>query len=180
MASLFCKGDTNYVTFRSSDDWKDWFENMLAMPFRSSAFEVPNLIDPYPINANILVHYGFHKNYQRLGDRVNEAIVQMDTPITKWVLVGHSLGGACAGMAAMNFPLEKQVDLITFGAPRWGNSHANWLVNQRTELNMRFVCGADIIPRIPQQWRHGAPPIILKGTNLFWKDHDIETYRAGL
>lgn len=180
-ASIFSKGDTNYLTFRSSDDWKDWAENLLALPLRRHSFEVPEISEPYRYEAGILVHYGFYQGYERLRGQVNKAIVEMDSPITNWVIVGHSLGGAMAGMSVMDFPLDKRPDLITFGAPRWGNAHANWLVNQRSDLNLRFVCGADVVPRIPQFcWRHSSPAVSLKGTNLFWKDHDIETYRAGL
>ena len=180
-AAIFCEGNNKFITFRSSDDPKDWLENLLLFPARPRKIEVPDIVAPYQYDAKVLVHYGFYTAYSRLRSAIDREIRSMDTPETSWTLVGHSLGGACASMCAMNFPLMKRPDLITFGCPKWGSRDANWLLSQRTENQLRFVCGADLVPRITLcRWQHGTPAVNVPGTGQFFSDHSMETYLRGV
>lgn len=83
---------------------------------------------------------------------------KLNDPSRKYILTGHSLGGAMASILALqmvedgnNIWENKQSSLITFGQPRVGNRAFAELHDERihTYRKLRFVAEKDPVPHIP-------------------------------
>jgi len=105
-------------------------------------------------------HQGFSRALQYVWADLHAEIMRRE-PLAIH-LVGHSLGGAlatlCAGRLASLH--HSNLAVVTFGCPRVGTIRfANWL-QQRLDLNIRYVNGIDPVPRVPHfgfQWQLWPP-----------------------
>jgi len=95
------------------------------------AFEEPDC-------KNCTIHTGFLTSWQNtrctIIPHVEEALGKY--PDYKLVLVGHSLGGAVATIAALEFQARGyEPHVTTFGEPRLGNREFNQYINHKFNLN---------------------------------------------
>lgn len=87
---------------------------------------------------------------------------------TRWVLVGHSYGGAAAAVAAARLKMlypERSVSLLTFGAPRAGDARLIALLRGVDQLHVRRPL--DPIPYLPPQFAEANTAGVL--SFLFWR-----------
>lgn len=119
--------------------------------------------DP-PKCENCTVHTGFHTSW--LNARkvvlpfVTEALEKY--PNYKLVLVGHSLGGAVATLAGLDFKARGwHPRVTTFGEPRLGNKALNTYVDERFNITAnhehnnfhRVTHAGDPVPLLPlEEW----------------------------
>lgn len=128
-----------YLTFKGTDSYTDIIMNALAMP----GARVPH-------TQHCWMHYGFTKGVTSLERKINQVLDREG--ITKVVVLGHSLGGAMAGVYALR-NRERVSKVVTFGAPffMWVaaedrcDAYREWPYS----LNMtHYVYKNDPVPRI--------------------------------
>ncbi|MBT9314241.1 lipase family protein [Leptothoe spongobia] len=186
-----------YVVFRGSDADRDWLTNLDFS--RWSAVTDAVLDDrqlDYPdvyeaSRSGVKIHSGFTKAYLAARSEIH-AVVQKSV-MTRWVMTGHSLGGALAKLCAVdlqyNFSPKISVEVYTFGAPRVGNKAFAESYNRRVLNSWRFVNGNDVVSGLPRRWqryRHVNTRIRL-GSMASWRiisgslqDHRIDRYISAL
>ena len=174
----------NILAFRGTDDPQDWMENFDLWPAKAHRAHAYEAMRPFVPAQEAKVHGGFYKTYKRLQPPLRTIVDDLDDPDARWLLTGHSMGGAVACIAAMAMRWGHDPDVVTFGAPRWGNQHACWIANQKTRSMLRFVNNNDLVPTLPSPvgpWRHCSPAIQLHGDerNPF-SAHLVFDYRVGL
>ncbi len=109
------------------------------------------------------VHRGFLAQWRAIKEDlhivVSAAMADHHTPLK---VTGHSLGGALAVLAAIDWNWVE--DCITFGAPRVGCDEIKQAIRRNSILHRRYVYGADIVPIVPllaMGYRHDCRPIYL-------------------
>lgn len=115
------------------------------------------------------VHTGFNEDWEALAERTVSLVNDLlrNRPELKVLVTGHSLGGALAEIAAMEFvsnhiPVES---VITFGKPRVGNHE--WASLYDAALGwktFRLVNANDIVTRLPlwcMGYRHAGQEVFL-------------------
>lgn len=123
---------TNYLSFSQKSHLKDLItEDDLFIVFRGTAnkdnilsdLDIPTIISSIN-HKNGGLHSGFVKAYQSGLDEL-EPVIQAYIDKKNIIFTGHSLGGALASLASIDFThkLSKysethSIGLITFGAPR--------------------------------------------------------------
>ncbi len=135
-------GGTSVIVFRGTDDASDWITNLETTTQRT---------------PHGRVHRGFSKAYRSLSSQLQE-LLQRQSPDQKLWVTGHSLGGALAVLCAYDL-VEKQgrpvSGLITFGQPMVARrdfaAHLDEILQGRYAY---LVNEADVIPRIPPNYRH--------------------------
>ncbi|EXJ79137.1 hypothetical protein A1O3_08638 [Capronia epimyces CBS 606.96] len=115
--------------------------------------------------ANCTVHAGFMASWRNtrctIVPHVEKAL--NDYPDYELVLVGHSLGGAVAALAALEFQARGWTPHVTtFGEPRIGNLALNRFIDKRFKLNItdpenslyrRVTHVDDPVPLLPlEEW----------------------------
>jgi len=105
------------------------------------------------------VHRGFLAAYQSIRDRTLEWMLKAKSqfPDAKIAVTGHSLGGALAMVAAMDFHLyaNTTADLFyTYGQPRVGNSAFTDLFKRtfNDSTMYRLTHGLDPVPHLPPRF----------------------------
>jgi triacylglycerol lipase len=139
---------TVIVSFRGTVTPEDWLQDLdtLAVPFPD-------------IPASGLVHQGFDAVYQTIRDSVIAGVDVAKVNATSMWVTGHSLGGAIALLAAIDFaknavpPLVSQ--LYTFAGPRVGDDTFKNLFNATVPVCYRVVNRWDIVPQLP------PPPLFI-------------------
>jgi hypothetical protein len=103
-----------------------------------------------------LVHEGFLKAFSGIwGDLQEEITKQLtENPDYSLTLVGHSLGGAMATIAAVAVKLPegyspKNVSVITYGSPRVGNQEFVDKFNSLGYQSFRVVHDTDFVVQVP-------------------------------
>ncbi|MCT4634739.1 MAG: lipase family protein [Rickettsiales bacterium] len=117
-----------------------------------------------------LMHAGFIKEYKASKDNLIKTFAQVDSskPI---IFSGHSLGGAMANIAALDFTANKPIEntkvdnVVTFGAPRVFSPATAKLYN-KLELGkktLRVVQRGDPIPEMVPYlaYKHTGKKIVL-------------------
>ena len=137
--------------------------------------------DDIPECANCTVHSGFMTSWRNTRCIVVPHVEQAlrDYPDYELVLVGHSLGGAVAALAALEFQARgMDPHVTTFGEPRVGNKDFNEYFDQRFNLHSisaedakyrRVTHASDPIPLLPlEEWgyRMHAGEIYISKTSL--------------
>mmetsp|Transcript_52554 Transcript_52554/g.132179 ORF Transcript_52554/g.132179 Transcript_52554/m.132179 type:complete len:685 (+) Transcript_52554:88-2142(+) len=132
------------------------------------------LVD-YPGAPGAQVHEGFFNGYQGVADQIRDSVkaIQKAFPSSKLLVVGHSLGGALATVAAADlhaaFP-NSTIELFTFGAPRAGNLKFVQLVEEAVSTSFRVVNGSDPVPQVPlvvQSYQHIPTEVWYTGPDTF-------------
>jgi pimeloyl-ACP methyl ester carboxylesterase len=106
-------------------------------------------------------------NASSLGATVTASLGRLmaDKPSsTPAYIVGHSMGGALAQLAALDVRFAgaaSRVHVYTFGAPRIGNDAFADVVRAYTQEAWRFTHNRDIVPSVPLQARARAVAPIL-------------------
>jgi predicted lipase len=106
-------------------------DNAIVIAFRGTVDPQNEILDidlplvPYPNCTLCTVHQGFYSGYQLLEPYVHDSVKMLKSSYgsAKIFVTGFSLGGALAGMAAMDIAntFNKVDQLYTFGQPRIGN-----------------------------------------------------------
>lgn len=95
------------------------------------------------------VHAGFLGYLLQIWGRIRSALLQIDKPV---VFCGHSLGGAAACIAALDWVHSGLVcdRLVTFGQPRVGDRKFAAGIEESGIEHIRYVCCADVVSRLPR------------------------------
>ncbi len=155
--------------------------------FLSFRGTVPSDLDDLLVDANFFqkkykgayLHKGFLEATESLwmNKEIEKDLKQLGN--RKIYAAGHSLGGAMAVIAAMNYDFEK---VVTFGEPRVGTNLCNPLKDQSGHI--RFVNGSDLVTTIPPESpayiHHGREKLIPVvndyKSNDSYLDHSIINY----
>ncbi len=169
---------TVIVSFRGTVTPEDWLQDLdtLAVPFPD-------------IPASGLVHQGFNAVYQTIRDSVIAGVDTAKVNAASMWVTGHSLGGALALLAAIDFaknavpPLVSQ--LYTFAGPRVGDDTFKSLFDATVPVCYRVVNRWDIVPQVPPPplFIHVGPAVDIDGgfTLDLAKAHSLlESYKPGL
>ncbi|MGH9158565.1 MAG: lipase family protein [Vicinamibacteraceae bacterium] len=164
--------DSLLVVIRGTLVIDEWLKNFTAIP------------NPYDFAPDFgLVHLGFEGIYRSVRNSIFNTL--REQPQTRRItLVGHSLGGAIATLAAPDIMvnLEKQlVDVFTVGGPRVGKSDFRGNFNQIIHDCFRVTNQLDIVPHLPTVatlWRHVGEEIEVDGD--LDNAHSLDAYLAGL
>lgn len=130
------------------------------------------------------VHRGFHgvlsKNSRYLD--IVKDIFSLPKG-AKVYLTGHSLGGALATIMScyVNDIVDREVELITFGCPRVGDS----VFSRQIKDSSRIVNGDDAVCRLPLpiSYRHSEKKELLGKESFFGfslRQHSIDSYYNSL
>ena len=130
---------------------------------------------PFPNESDvgsIEVHSGFQAAYDSIRPLVEEALAQMPSG-TQVVFTGHSLGGALASLAALEYAYLHSHQghlhtppplLITAGAPAVGNeAFVDYMSRHVAPLGgLRIFNKGDVVPllAVPVGYRHAGVPIM--------------------
>ncbi|KAI9844580.1 MAG: hypothetical protein M1838_002145 [Thelocarpon superellum] len=144
--------DTGYVAI-------DQTRQLIVVAFRGTQ-AIQNFIDdnafiklPFlEMCLTCLVHRGFLNSWLEIRDQVLGAVssAKSQHPTFELVVVGHSLGGAIASLAAAELRKEgNTAALYTYGSPRVGNAPFADLVTDQAGGNYRVTHTDDIVPRLP-------------------------------
>ena len=120
--------------------------------------------------GGLRIHHGFLEDFTAISAAVVGAVKNLlaENPVAKVYLTGHSLGGALAILAALEFNRQKlAVTLVlTFGQPRVGNAAFRDLYDAYLKtITFRVVNQNDIVPRTPGvllKYRHCGQEIFLE------------------
>ena len=128
---LSLEGETIVFTGQGTTSFQDW--KMDLQIFRT---RVPYLNDH-------LVHCGYIKSYESIRNRVHEEIdnLRKNNFVSEFVCTGHSLFGAIATVAALDFKLKYNlpVKCVTFGSPRVGSGKFALKFNEIIDKSYRCV-----------------------------------------
>lgn len=172
-AEILCAGGTQVglawapgllvITARGSSEWRDWYEDALALKVRW-----PELLEGR-------VHLGFKRQVARIlpafGRRVLELQAQLGEP--NILLAGHSLGAADVPLLALylqKLGLEPSA-VYTFASPRPGDREFSAWYAEALPQTYRVVVvqdgEQDLVSRVPLSrwgWQHvGQPRIVVDG-----------------
>lgn len=134
-----------YVPYPGDDADDTTSSDLLAprthAPKEGIAVDNPPPADP-PKCINCTVHTGFYSSWlntrQVILPYVTEALEKH--PNYKLVLVGHSLGGAVATLAGLDFKARGwDAHVTTFGEPRLGNKALNKYINERFNISEHYA-----------------------------------------
>ena len=130
-------GETLYITFRGSDEFRDFITDVNF--FKRS-------LNIWNVDCG-KVHSGFYNYYEKLRDICFKYIIEYKDI----VMTGHSLGSSVTYLALetkIRFPVKK-VRCVTFGSPRLGNKKFVDVVDKKVAYNIRVRNSKDPIPSFP-------------------------------
>eukprot|EP00879_Flechtneria_rotunda_P002634 GHRR01002836.1.p1 GENE.GHRR01002836.1~~GHRR01002836.1.p1 ORF type:complete len:374 (+),score=82.49 GHRR01002836.1:316-1437(+) len=141
------------IVFRGTDSssWYNWAENMRA--WRTDAtYPVPGAPKALRIHSGFLILW----NSSSLASTFHEAFgqLQQQHPAGPTYVLGHSMGGALAHLAALDLKFKhdlQDIKVYTFGSPRVGNTVFAQFFNTHITESWRFTHGRDIVPSVPPQ-----------------------------
>ncbi|KAJ2227072.1 hypothetical protein IWW45_007183 [Coemansia sp. RSA 485] len=141
------KDDTQeiIVSWRGSTVLMDWIADFSFAP----------VMWPPQIDGS-MVHTGFLKAYNGEAESIKQIVGTLVStyPSYRIILTGHSLGGAQAALAAVDFALSypewtSKMEIYTYGEPRVGNSQfADWFSRLSFPI-YRVVNKGDIVAQVP-------------------------------
>ncbi|MGB7084240.1 MAG: lipase family protein [Phormidesmis sp.] len=162
------------IVFRGSDADKDWEINLqqgtreqdwTPEEKREKKEDVKEMVTDskemvYPATYGepsrpVKMHSGFISAYLSVRDEIHRQIAQSSA--TRYIVTGHSLGGALATLCAVdlqyNFGDRISIEAYTFGSPRVGNAAFAESYNQRVPDTWRVVNGWDAVVGLPAPWQ---------------------------
>ncbi|BAU10925.1 hypothetical protein LEP3755_14170 [Leptolyngbya sp. NIES-3755] len=132
----------NIIVFRGTSNPKEWVANFQAS--QSDYLQAGT--------RRGRVHTGFLRLYNQLSEQVRSAATRFN-PALPCFIVGHSLGGALATLAAadlaQNSALKNQLRLYSYAAPRVGDRAFAEFLNGIVPNSYRIINLADIVPMVP-------------------------------
>ena len=137
-AMLVVHKDYIAITFRGTNELKDWLDNI-------NAFATQRLFGSF--------HRGFYQSVMEFWQEIENKINLLKAPRPVW-FTGHSLGGAMAVIAAAMYIHEDRPfsGLYTFGQPRCMDRSTSRLFNlEAGNRYYRFQNNNDIVTRIPSR-----------------------------
>jgi hypothetical protein len=160
------------VCIRGTQTPREWLANFTA---------VPNQFD---LVKNFgLVHLGFERMHRSVRQSIQVGLASVDAA-TRITVLGHSLGGAMAVLAAVDIKRnfgKTNVDVCTFGSPRVGKIGFRKNFNKEIRQCFRLVNQFDVVPRVPSVitgWNHTGEEIEVDGN--VENPHSLDAYLAGL
>lgn len=162
------EGDTTYVSFAGTEDSRD-----AKIDASIGDVEVPK---EWTGGRPARAHAGFVRTYAAI-----RGAVKVSTP--KVVFAGHSLGGALATLAALDFAPRAAVTLVTFGAPHVGDGNFVRLFDATVPTCVRVVNPYDPVTRVlGAQLLHtkGYYPVTSLSRDFPTTAHSMSTYRLAL
>lgn len=162
------EGDTTYVSFAGTEDSRD-----AKIDANIGDVELPK---DWTGGRTARAHAGFVKTYAAIRDAV-----KVSTP--KAVFTGHSLGGALATLAALDFAPRAAVTLVTFGAPHVGDGNFVRLFDATVPSSVRVVNPYDPVTRVlGAQLLHtkGYYPVTSLSRDFPTTAHSLSTYHRAL
>jgi hypothetical protein len=151
---------------------EEWLQNFTAIP-----------ADYQFIEQFGTVHLGFREIYRSIQTSIHQSLLEV-SPHLRITLVGHSLGGALATLAAPDIRrtlAREHVDVCTIGGPRVGKPDFRQRFNTDVPQCFRVTNQFDIVPHVPTiatGWLHVGEEIEVDG-NLS-NAHSLDAYLAGL
>lgn len=132
------EADTIYIYLQGSDEKIDWKRDFMLKPLRWV--------------YGLWIHKGFYAMAKELYDDNNfRNIFEQNGYLKRFVLIGHSCGGAIALLTvALAFYLYTTIEVYTFGAPCifWLNS-ADSIIKESKNIRITNVrLNRDIIPKL--------------------------------
>ncbi|KAK3251936.1 hypothetical protein CYMTET_38749 [Cymbomonas tetramitiformis] len=144
---------------------------------------------------SIEVHFGFWCAFQAVDSELRKALARYQaehTDLRAILFTGHSLGGALATIASLEYMSSKEAHsapatLCTFGAPRVGNEAFAKILTSLVPNATRVVCKMDGVPALPPiaSFKHAGTALILLGDGGYqialeggWADL-MNQYRPG-
>lgn len=163
---------TATIAFGGTRTWQDLvFDDLNVRPKR------------WPVVRNhpsARVHGGFAERTRRLLREMDAFVREHDT----FVVGGHSLGSACACLAASHLEASNKtvLGIYTFGAPRLASPAFQDVYRRQGlwEKTHNFVTPRDpIVQWIPKLYRElGSYTLLPFEGDSVWVHHDLETYHA--
>jgi len=169
------------VAFRGTLQWSNWLTNFSVFPTPLSP-HYPSWTGPQHIQAFLRkaeVHGGFASAYfdgLRAGivNEIDHALQRHRGQISEVVFTGHSLGGALATLAALDFvllnlrsPLASTVKVYTFGSPRVGEESFASVYNLLIPNHWAVVNRNDLVSAVPSFSAH----YFHVGKRIWYRDH---------
>jgi len=160
------------ITFKGSDGTADWIDNF-------KFWQTEDKIGTFKAH----IHKGFDEQWNTIKPIVDALLNGVDN----FIFAGHSLGGALATRAALDYIGRKKFDVITFGSPRVMDYQTTLYFNNNIETSRRFTYRNDIVTHVPTAFLnfcHVKGHVAL-GESSFWNkinpiksvnDHKPENY----
>jgi triacylglycerol lipase len=159
------------VCIRGTQTPREWRANFTAVP------------NPFSLAPDYgLVHLGFEMMHRSVSGSIAAALRNVG-PNARVTVIGHSLGGAMATLAAVDIKrnLGRQVDVCTFGSPRVGKFIFRSKFNSEIPICYRVTNRGDIVPHVPTMltgWTHVGEEIEVDGA--VENDHSLAAHLEGL
>ena len=160
------------VCMRGTQTPREWLANFTAVP------------TPFNEVAGFgLVHLGFERMNRSVRASILQGLTGID-PGVRVTVVGHSLGGAMATLAAVDMKRNfgrTAVNVCTFGGPRTGKPDFRRNFNREIPRCFRVTNQFDIVPHVPSLltgWVHVGDEIEVDGN--VDNAHSLAAYLQGL
>ena len=172
------------VVFRGTHSFSDAIHDLMTSPAEYLPYPAD---DTHPC-SNCTVHSGFMASWNATKEQILPTLerLKVEYPAYKLVLAGHSLGGAVAGLAALEFRARDwDVEVTTFGEPRLGNeamarymdSVFPWNVSASKSTYHRVTRIHDPVPLLPFEdwgWQMHGGEIFISNDNVPLTAEDVE------
>ena len=169
--------DKVIVAFRDTGSDKRWERILNMLTDARATLKKMSYLDDSEL-SEIKAHEGFVSEYMLFRDKVIE-YVDMH-PDKEVHVVGHSLGGALATIASFDIAstLDREVNTVTFGAPRVGTKDFRSAF-EKLPINLyRVVVANDPIARVPGMlipYEHVGQLIQINESGDMYAPADINT-----
>ena len=180
-----------YVPYPGDDDDQDAFNDGLHSPSTSPRQSLRRSIKPLKAECtNCTVHLGFMTSWRHTRPHIVPHLEELvkQYPDYQLTLVGHSLGGAVAALASLDFKSRDwNPQVTTFGEPRVGNQGLVHYIDKAFSTNdgknksgmfRRVTHVDDPVPLLPlSEWGYGmhAGEIYIKKPELPPEIEDIQS-----
>lgn len=176
------------VAFRGTNSFSDTLLDLLTAPVEYV---------PYPSDdascTECAVHAGFWLSWESTKKTIVPTLEEIldEHPDYRVELLGHSLGGAVAGLAALDFRARGwNPTITTFGEPRFGNQAMadyvdEWFPTNETDstsMYRRVTHIRDPVPLLPSStvgWRMHASEVYISKGPLPPEVDDVEHCNGG-
>lgn len=142
------EGKIIYVIFEGTRSFKDVIVDLTFLPAKDKTFK----------DSKLKFHKGFRDAYWSVRSKVLDECYKLYEEGNSFQIMGHSLGGAMAAIAAedIGYHFNQKVKLITWGAPyvAANKKTAKNVNSYLTDDSVAFENGNDFIPHLPFFFTH--------------------------